>query len=44
MRHLGNAAHLLGIRPWEWDLLTVDEADRMLDWLDRYEEELKRAR
>jgi hypothetical protein len=43
MRSLGNAAHLLGIRPWEWELLTVDEADQLLDWLDRYEAEMKRV-
>lgn len=44
MKHLGNAAHLLGVRPWEWDLVTVEDADRLLDWLERYEEEMKRAR
>ncbi|WP_432135144.1 hypothetical protein [Streptomyces sp. bgisy154] len=51
MRHLGNAAHLLGIRARDWDTLTVEETDHYLDWLDAYEkahdeasEELKRGR
>lgn len=37
MRRLGDAAHLLGIRPWEWDLMTVEHADHVLAWLDAYE-------
>ena len=43
MSQLGNAAHLLGIRPWEWELLSVEEADQMLDWLDQYEAEMKKV-
>lgn len=43
MRQLGNAAHLLGIRPWEWDLVSVEDADAALDWLERYEAEMKKA-
>lgn len=43
MRQLGNAAHLLGIRPWEWQLLTVEEADAMLAWLDRYKADMEKA-
>lgn len=37
MRHLGNAAHLLGIVGDDWDRLTVEQADYYLDWLDAYE-------
>lgn len=44
MKQLGNAAHLLGIRPWEWELLTWVEADQMLDWLEKYEAKMKEAR
>jgi hypothetical protein len=43
VRQLGNAAHLLGIRPWEWDRMTVEDTDRALDWLERYEAEMKKA-
>lgn len=43
MRHIGNAANLLGIRPWEWDLMNVEDTDRALDWLERYEEDMKKA-
>ncbi|GAA2351786.1 hypothetical protein [Streptomyces carpaticus] len=43
MRQLGNAAHLLGVRPWEWSLLTVEEADHLLDWLDAYEKQQAEA-
>lgn len=41
---MGNAAHLLGIRPWEWHLMTVEDTDSVLDWLDRYQAEMERAR
>jgi hypothetical protein len=30
------ASHLLGIRPWEWELLSVQAADVVLDWLEEY--------
>lgn len=40
MRHLGNAAHLLGMRPRDWDLVTVEEADLLLKWLDDYAEQM----
>lgn len=43
MRQLGNAAHLLGIVGRDWDTLTVEEADRYLDWLDAYGEEQRKA-
>lgn len=43
MRQLGNAAHLLHIRPWDWDRLTVEYADALLDWLDSYKEQLDEA-
>lgn len=36
MRYLGDAAHLLGIVGRGWDVLTVEETDRYLDWLDAY--------
>jgi hypothetical protein len=44
MRRLGDAAHLLGIRPWEWNLLTIEQAEHVLDWLDSYEQQLHEAR
>jgi hypothetical protein len=28
----------LGIRPWEWRLMTVAETDHVLDWLDEYQQ------
>jgi hypothetical protein len=31
------------IRPWEWDLMTVEQEDRVLDWLDAYEEAQAKA-
>ncbi|MFI8278520.1 hypothetical protein ACIGBH_27340 [Streptomyces sp. NPDC085929] len=41
----------MGVRPWEWDLMTVEQADYLLDWLDAYEqaqneanEKMKRGR
>ncbi|MEU0102390.1 hypothetical protein [Streptomyces sp. NPDC006267] len=40
---MGNAAHLLGIRPWEWDLMTVEQADAVLYWLDAYEKSTEEA-
>jgi hypothetical protein len=43
LRQLGNAAHLLGIRPWEWALLTVDETDEVLAWLDAYRKEIEKT-
>ncbi|MGW4852225.1 hypothetical protein ACWEPZ_13470 [Streptomyces sp. NPDC004288] len=43
MRQLGNAAHLLHIRPWEWDLMTVEQADAALDWLDSYKASMDEA-
>jgi hypothetical protein len=27
---------LLGVRPDDWERLTVEEADHLLDWLDQY--------
>lgn len=36
LRQLGNAARLLGVRPWEWALCTVEQTDALLDWLDAY--------
>ncbi|MFF4576921.1 hypothetical protein ACFY15_00690 [Streptomyces sp. NPDC001373] len=51
MRRLGDASHLLGIRPWEWRLLDVEEAEHVHAWLDSYEqaqrdanEQMKRGR
>jgi hypothetical protein len=28
------------VRPWEWDRLTVEETDHLLDWLDQYEKDI----
>lgn len=41
MKHLGNAAHLLGIHGRDWDHLTVEETEHYLDWLDSYIEQMK---
>lgn len=30
--------------PRDWDLLTVEEADHLLDWLDSYLAQLEKAR
>lgn len=43
MRRLGDAAHLLGIKPWEWDLLTVEQEENLLGWIDSYEEQMAEA-
>jgi hypothetical protein len=40
LRRLGDAAHLLGMTPRDWDLVTVEEADLLLDWLDAYTDEM----
>lgn len=40
---LGVAAHVLGIRPWEWRLMTAEETDRICDWLDEYLADMRRA-
>jgi hypothetical protein len=34
---------LLHIRPWEWALLTVEETDAVLNWLDEYRKQLDEA-
>ncbi|MFJ6617582.1 hypothetical protein ACIQOW_08405 [Kitasatospora sp. NPDC091335] len=44
MRRIGDAAHLLGIRPWEWQLMTVEDTDRVHAWLDSYEQQINEAR
>jgi hypothetical protein len=28
------------VRPWEWDRLTVEQEDRLLDWLDQYAQDV----
>jgi hypothetical protein len=38
---LGNAAHLLGIKPDDWARFTVEETDVLLDWLDQYAQQIK---
>lgn len=43
MKHLGNAAHLLGVRPWEWGLLSVQDADALMNWLEDYEAQQDKA-
>jgi hypothetical protein len=40
LKHLGNAAHLLNMTPRDWDLVTVEEADLLLAWLDAYADEM----
>lgn len=40
---MGNAAHLLGVRPWEWELLSVQDADAVMDWLEDYEAQQQKA-
>lgn len=34
---------MLGIRPWEWPLLTVEETDAVLDWLEAWIESREEA-
>jgi hypothetical protein len=29
--------------PRDWDLLTVEEADHLLDWLDAYQAQMEKA-
>jgi hypothetical protein len=43
VRQLGNAAHLVGVRPWEWSLLTVEEEDGLLGWLEAYADQVEAA-
>lgn len=43
MRRIGDAAHLLHIRPWEWQLMTVEQTEWILDWLDSYEKAQEEA-
>lgn len=43
MRQLGNAAHLLHVRPWEWQRMTVEQTDALLDWLDDYKQQMDEA-
>ncbi|MCX4752889.1 hypothetical protein [Kitasatospora purpeofusca] len=43
MRRLGDAAHLLGVRPWEWQLLDVEETEQLHAWLDGYEKQVTEA-
>lgn len=31
---MGYAAMKMGIRPWEWQLLTVEEADYVVKWCE----------
>lgn len=40
---MGNAAHLLGVRPWEWELLSVQDADALMDWLEDYKAQQEKA-
>ncbi|MEU9597203.1 hypothetical protein AB0E06_10365 [Streptomyces sp. NPDC048109] len=40
---MGNAAHLLHITPRDWDLLTVEETDHLLGWLDEYLAQMEKA-
>lgn len=37
--YLGLFAYHLGIRPWEWDLLTVDEALELVRFVDQLEKQ-----
>ena len=38
---MGGFCEVLGIRPWETDLLTYGEFDALCDYLDRREESLR---
>lgn len=31
------------MRPWEWQLLTVEETDALLNWLDDYKRQQDEA-
>jgi hypothetical protein len=37
-----NAAHLLGVRPDDWERFTVEETDHLLDWLDAYAKDIEK--
>lgn len=39
MELLGVFAETFGIRPWEYDLLTVDEVSRLVQWLTERSED-----
>lgn len=43
MKHMATAAKQLGIRPWEWALLTVEEADAVCDICDQYVKDCEKA-
>jgi hypothetical protein len=34
---------VLHIRPWEWDLLSVDEADGLIAYIENRNAEIRRA-
>lgn len=36
-------AHLLGIRPLEWDRLTVGQTAALVGWVEKYQAEMKKA-
>jgi hypothetical protein len=40
-RYLGGFAEVLGVRPWEMDLLTMPEFLGLCDYLDQREEAMK---
>lgn len=37
--YLGLFAYHLGIKPWEWDLMTVDEALSLVHFVDQLEKQ-----
>ncbi len=39
----GEAITLGGIRPWEWDLLTVRDTDLLVQVADDYQREMEKA-
>ena len=40
---MGAFAEVLGIRPWEWELLTVAETKGLERYIDDRNEEIRRA-
>jgi hypothetical protein len=40
---MGLASKVMGIRPWEWTLMTVEEADYVVEWLREYKKTIDEA-
>ena len=43
LRYAGLMAHLLHIRPWEADRLTVEEMDAAIQWCERHRQAVEKG-